>query len=173
MPARSTKVPPRRATSGHRQSLRARSFGRLFGLPQTMFQFLDQLRKPYRSRRIRCCPPQSAALLELPFELFAVTLLIHDGTLLFMRRRNRSITETTCRPDIFPRLPPRIACDLVIWIAEPDEERKMTCTADLQSDFCWHRNLIAGRDCNTGLVTILPRGARHPQMPFARAPDAT
>jgi hypothetical protein len=30
-------------------------------------------------------PRQSAALLELPFELFSVALLIHDGTLLFMR----------------------------------------------------------------------------------------
>jgi hypothetical protein len=86
---------------------------------------LDQLRKPYRSRRIRCCPRQSAALFELPFELFSVALLIHDGTLLFMRRRNRSITEIICRLDIFPRLPaPRITCDLLIWVAEPSEQRK-------------------------------------------------
>jgi hypothetical protein len=48
-----------------------------------MFQFLDQLRKPYRGRRIGCCSRQSPALLELPFELFSVALLIHDGTPLF------------------------------------------------------------------------------------------
>jgi hypothetical protein len=48
-----------------------------------MFQFLDQPRKPYRSRRIGCYSRQSAALLELPFELLSVALLIHDGALLF------------------------------------------------------------------------------------------
>jgi hypothetical protein len=130
----------REGTSGRRQCLRARSFGRLQGLLQTMFQFLDQLGKPYRSCGIGCCPRQSSALFELPFELFSVALLIHDGTLLFMRRRTHPITETTCRLNIFPRLPTRIASDLVIWIAEPDEQRKMTRTADLQSDFYWHRN---------------------------------
>jgi hypothetical protein len=51
--------------------------------------------------------------------------------------------------------------------------KKGLYTANLQSDFCGHRNLIAGKGCDIGLVTILPRGARHPQMPFARAPDAT
>jgi hypothetical protein len=127
-------------TSGRRQCLRARSFGRLYGLLQTMFQFLDQLGKPYRSCGIGCCPRQPSALFELPFELFSVALLIHDGTLLFMRRPTHPITETTCRLNIFPRLPTRIASDLVIWIAEPDEQRKMTRTADLQSDFYWHRN---------------------------------
>jgi hypothetical protein len=56
--------------------------------------------------------------------LFSVALLIHDGTLLFMRRRNRSITETTCRLNIFPRLPPQRSRDLVIWIAEPSDRKK-------------------------------------------------
>src|SRR3984957_2274348 len=149
---RVNESPTRRATSGRRQSLRARSFGRLFGLSQTMFQFLDQLRKPHRSRGIGCCPRQSAALFELPFELFSVALLVHHGTLLFMRPR--PTTETTCRLNIFPRLSPGIACDLVIWITEPDEQRKKAFAADLQSDFHRHRNLIGGRGCDTGLVII-------------------
>jgi hypothetical protein len=39
------------------------------------------------------------------FKLFSVALLIHDGTLLTMRRWNRSTTETTCRPNIFAGFP--------------------------------------------------------------------
>jgi hypothetical protein len=55
---------------------------RLFGgFAQTMFQFLNQFREPYRGRGIGCSPHQSAAQFKLPFELFPVTLLIHDGTL--------------------------------------------------------------------------------------------
>jgi hypothetical protein len=64
-------------------SLRSRCSARakrIFGLPQTMFQFLNKLRKPCRSRGIRCCPRQSAAQIELLFELLSVALLIHDGT---------------------------------------------------------------------------------------------
>ncbi len=60
-----------------------------------MFQFLNQLREPYRGRGIGCYPDQSAALFKLPFELFPVALLIHDGThFLSMRRWDCSITET-------------------------------------------------------------------------------
>jgi hypothetical protein len=79
-------------------------------LPQTMFQFLNKLRKPYRSRRIRRCPRQSAAQIELLFELLSVALLIHDGTPLATRRRNRSIKETACRSNIFPRFRRSIRC---------------------------------------------------------------
>jgi hypothetical protein len=50
--------------------------------PQTVFQILNKLRKPHRSREIRCFPRKSAAQIELPFELLSVAFLIHDGTLL-------------------------------------------------------------------------------------------
>jgi hypothetical protein len=39
------------------------------------------------------------------FKLFSVALLIHDGTLLTMKRWNRSTTETTCRQNIFAGFP--------------------------------------------------------------------
>jgi len=76
---------------------------KLLVLTQTMFQFLNQLRKPRRSRRIGRPYQESAALFQLPFELFSVRLSIHDGTL-FICKTNRSTTETACHLEIFPRL---------------------------------------------------------------------
>jgi hypothetical protein len=50
-----------------------------------VFQFVNQLRKPYRGRGVTCSHHQSATQFKLPFELFTITLLIHDGTLLLYR----------------------------------------------------------------------------------------
>jgi hypothetical protein len=55
---------------------------RLFGLAQTMFQFLDQLRKPSRCYGIVCSFRESTAHFELPLKLLPVKLVIHDDTLL-------------------------------------------------------------------------------------------
>lgn len=57
--------------------------------PADYVLILGSARKSYRSRRIRCGSRQSAAQVELPFELFSVALLFHDGTLLTMRRTAR------------------------------------------------------------------------------------
>jgi hypothetical protein len=78
------KIP--RPEGGHLRT-GTRSADRLFGgLPggfaQTVFQFVNQLREPYRGRGVTCSHHQSATQFKLPFELFSITLLIYDGTLL-------------------------------------------------------------------------------------------
>jgi hypothetical protein len=69
-----------------------RSVGKLLVLTQTIFQLLNQLRKPRRSRRIGRPNRESAALFQLPFELFSIRLLILDGTRSFSKA-NRSTTR--------------------------------------------------------------------------------
>jgi hypothetical protein len=64
---------------GHHDRAARRSIGKLLLLTQTMFQFFNQLRKPRRSRRIGGPYRESAALLQFPFKLSSVRLLIHDG----------------------------------------------------------------------------------------------
>jgi hypothetical protein len=105
--ARSTKVPPGRGPLDVDKVCGLAPWGAYSASRRLCSSSSISFANLIESRRIGCCPRQSAALFELPFELFSVALLIHDGTLLFMRRRNRSITETTCRPNIFPRFPPQ------------------------------------------------------------------
>src|SRR6266403_4042989 len=50
-----------------------------------------------------------------------------------------------------PEAPPRIACDLVIWISEPSERRKRPVPPISNPISAGIAILITGRGCNAGL----------------------